>query len=353
MPSASTVGLVQTVLEAVRPEELGPTTTHEHLLIDFLCMFNPPTEASEYPKAFQPVTMENLAWVRYDPFRNQDNLLLGDVDTAIAEANLFRLSGGGTIVDTTTIGIGRDPRALARIARATGLNIVMGAGYYVGDTHPSGIGGMTESDLTDEMVADITSGVGATGVKAGIIGELGCSWPLTDNERKVLRAGARAQREAGAAITIHPGRNPAAPAEILDTLAEAGADLSRVVMGHMERTIADVESMLDLARRGCYLEFDLFGWETSYYPLSEMDMASDAQRMNFVKRLVDEGYAERVVIAHDVFAKSRLVKYGGHGYAHILDNIVPRMLARGISQADMDSILVGNPARLLPLARPG
>lgn len=347
MPSGPLTGLAQTVLGPVRPEDLGPTTTHEHLLIDFLCMFKPPTEAGERFKAFQPVRLDNLGWVRYDPFRNRDNLQLLDEDTAISEALLFKRAGGGTIVDVTTIGIGRDPRALARIARMTGLNIVMGAGYYVDAVHPEGMNEATDTDLAREMVGEITDGVGDTGVKAGIIGELGCTWPLTDNERKVLRAGASAQRETGAAILVHPGRDEAAPSEILDVLAEADADLSRVIIGHLERTIFDFGALIDLAQRGCYLEYDLFGWEVSYYSLSAADMPSDAQRIDLIKRLVDEGHTSQIVMGQDVFAKHRLARYGGHGYAHILENIVPRMREKGIAEGDVHSILVDNPARIL------
>ena len=134
------------------------------------------------------------------------------------------------------------------------------------------------------------AGVANTGVKAGIIGELGCSWPVTENERKVLRAGAQAQRETGAAILIHPGRNKAAPFEIIDVLAEAGADVSRVIISHLERTIAGADAYIELAQTGCCLELDLFGWETSNYAYSEMDMISDAQRMDIIQRLIEEGF---------------------------------------------------------------
>ena len=213
-------------------------------------MFTPPTEASEFPKAYGPVTMENLAWVRYNIFSNEDNLLVGDVDTAIDEVELYRHAGGGTIVDATTIGIGRDPLGLARIARATGVNIVMGAGYYVGDTHGDDMDAKTVDELADQMVAEITQGVDATGVRAGIIGELGCSWPLRDNERKVLLAGAQAQQRTGAAILIHPGRSEAAPAEIIEVLSGAGADVGRVIMSHLDRTVRDEAVLLDLAVHG-------------------------------------------------------------------------------------------------------
>ena len=104
---------------------------------------------------------------------------------------------------------------------------------------------------------------------------------------------------------------------------------------------------LRLARRGCYLEYDFFGWEVSYFPLSETDMPNDGQRLSFIKLLVDEGYADRVVIAHDMFGKHRQVRFGGHGFAHILENIVPRLGERGLSDEEVNAILVGNPARIL------
>jgi phosphotriesterase-related protein len=343
-------GLAHTVLGPVRPDQLGPTTTHEHLLIDFTLMFRLPEDTGEKLKAHQPLSMENLGWVRYDPFRNRDNLEVLDEGVAVSEALLFKARGGRTIVDATTIGIGRNPGALARIARATGLNIIMGAGYYVDRAQPDGMDDRSEADLGDEMASDIVDGVGDTGVRAGIIGELGCSWPLTGNERKVLAGAAMAQRRTGAAILIHPGRNTRAPFEILDVLAEAGADIGRVIMGHLDRTILDDDVLLELAGRGAYLEFDLFGWETSYYSLADLDMPSDAQRIGYVKGLVEQGHAEQVVLAHDVCTKHRQSRYGGHGISHILENIVPRMRERGISAEDVNSMLVDNPARALTFA---
>ena len=350
MSDSELTGLVQTVLGPVSPESLGPAMTHEHLLINFTCMFNPPAEVTEWSRGYEPVTLQNLGWVSYNWLSNRDNLLLVDEETAIAEALLFKRQGGGAIVDATTIGIGRDPLALARIARETGLNIVMGAGYYVDISHPPGMDELTEAGIGQQIVDEIRTGVGDTGVKAGIIGEIGCTWPLTQNERKILRAAARAQQETGASILVHPGRNERAPGEILDVLAEAGADVTRTIMGHLDRTIADVGVLMELARSGCYLEYDLFGMESSYYPLSDMDMPSDAQRMDFIKRLVAEGYGERIVIAQDICTKHRLVRYGGHGYGHILENIVPRMRQKGFSELEIHSILVANPARVLTFA---
>ena len=314
-------------------------------------MFDPPADATMQHRARQPLSLENLGWVRYNHYSNLDNLTVLDEEVAIREAQLFRRAGGGTIVDVTTIGIGRNPVALARVARDVGINIIMGAGFYVDASHPAEVATSREEELARRIVADIRVGVDGTGVLAGIIGEIGCTWPLTERERKVLRAAAMAQRETGAPILIHPGRNEAAPAEIIEVLAEAGADISRVIMGHLDRTIARFDTLQALAGTGCYLEWDLFGNESSYYPLSDIDMPSDAQRMDVIKRMADEeGCGERIVIAHDICTKHRLVKYGGHGYGHILENIVPRMRQRGFTENQIQAIIVDNPARILSFA---
>ena len=132
-------------------------------------------------------------------------------------------------------------------------------------------------------------------------------------------------------------------------LAESGADLGRVIMGHLDRTTTDYDVLTEIAQSGCYLEYDLFGLESSHYPLSEIDMPSDAQRMDFIVRLVNDGFGDRVVIAHDVCTKHRLVRYGGHGWAHILEHIAPGLVKKGLSEEQVDAILVGNPARILTL----
>jgi phosphotriesterase-related protein len=342
-------GMAQTVLGPISPEELGLTDPHEHLLLDFSFAFKPPPEATEYHKAFEPVTEKNIGWVVYDPFRSLDNLVTLDEEVAISEASLFFRAGGQTMIDTTSNGINRDPLALARISRATGINIIMGSGYYIGLLHPDGMDDKTEEEITEEIVRDFTVGVGDTGVRSGIIGELGCSWPLTPNERKVLRAGAKAQLQLGATITIHPGRDKTAPFEVLDILEDAGADPSRVIMDHMDRTLHEIDDLLALAKRGCYLEWDFFGWENSEFSMSDMDMLNDAQRLGYVRRMVDEGYGERVLMAQDMFGKHRQVRFGGQGFKHLPENVVPRMPDYGFSADEVEMITKRNPARVATL----
>jgi phosphotriesterase-related protein len=191
-------GRVQSVLGPVDASDLGPTITHEHLLIQCHHLAKPPADPVKAALYEAPLSLEILGRLRYGRLVNRDNLQLTSVDTAIAEADRFRQAGGRTIVDATSIGIGRDPAGLAIIAQATGLNIVMGASYYVDDTHPPEVAAASEEEIADGIVHDIVEGVGGLRVRAGLIGEVGCSWPLTDRERKVLRASARAQRRTGA-----------------------------------------------------------------------------------------------------------------------------------------------------------
>ncbi|MCZ6865763.1 MAG: phosphotriesterase-related protein [Chloroflexi bacterium] len=347
MVSSKLSGKVQTVLGPIGPDDLGVTMTHEHLMIDFRCVFLEPQEASKKGLAYAPISMENLGWIRYNWRSNLDNLTLFDEETAITEASRYVRAGGRAMVDATSIGIGRDPVALARIARATGLHVVMGASYYVGSTHPPDMDQRTVEQLADEVVRDITEGVDDTGIRSGIIGEIGCSWPWTDNERKAVRAGGIAQQHTGAPLLIHPGRHEAAPMEIIAELRKTGADISRTIICHIERTIYDWNKLVEVAGAGCYLEYDLFGHESSHYPFAPTDMPSDAQRMDQIAWLIGQGFVENILLAHDVCTKHRLARYGGHGFDHILNNIVPRLRQRGVTEEQVHTMLVENPKRVL------
>ena len=349
MTNPAQKGKIQTVLGTIEPDELGRTMTHEHLLIDFEVMFNPPPEATTQQMAHAAVSLENLGWIRQYCYSNLDNLKVLDEDTAVDEALLYRRHGGGTIVDATTIGIGRDPLALARISRASGVNVVMGAGYYVHAAQTNTLENTSEEQISQQIIQEVQQGVENTGVKAGIIGEIGCTWPLEETDSKVLRASAKAQVETGAAILIHPGRSESAPLEILSILSESGADMSRVIMGHLDRTVSNIETLREIASTGCVLEWDLFGVEVSFYQPSDFDMPSDAQRMNIIRSMIDEGIGKNIVIAHDICTKHRLVKYGGHGYGYILEHIVPRMRSRGFSESEILDITQYNASRLLTI----
>lgn len=344
-------GQVQTVLGPIAPEAMGITLPHEHLLIDFEVMFVEPAAASDKARARAPVSLDNLGWVRQNFNANLDNLKLLDERVAQDEIVLFQQAGGRTVVDPTNRSLARDPLALARIARATGLNIVMGAGYYVQAAHPPDMAARSVDDLAREIVADVVDGVGETGIRSGLIGEIGCTWPWTEAEKKVVRAAVIAQRETGAPLMIHPGRHRSAPMEIARFVEKEGGDLRRTIMCHIDRTLADVPEAVDLAQTGIWLEYDLFGLETSYYPYNPVfDMPNDGGRMAHILALVQRGHAGQILMSHDIAYKHALVKYGGYGYHHLLVNVVPRLRRKGLDDKALRGLLVDNPARAFVFA---
>lgn len=346
MPDPELSGQAQTVLGPIAGEAMGITLPHEHLLIDFEVMFKEPANGSERGLARQPVSLANLGWVRHNFSSNLDNLQLLDERVARDEALLFKHAGGRTLVDPTNRGLARDPLALARVARATGLNVIMGSGYYVAAAHPPDMDRRTADDVTREIVTDLTVGVGDTGVRAGFIGEIGTSWPWTDNEKKVVRAAVAAQRETGAALMIHPGRHERLPLAIVDFIRKDGADLGRTIMCHVERTIADPAVLLELAATGVRLEYDLFGLETSYYPYNPaFDMPNDGERMRQILFLIERGHQAQILMSHDIAYKHCLTAWGGFGYHHLLVNVIPRLRAKGADDKTIQTLLIDNPRR--------
>lgn len=353
MSDWTAVGKVQTVLGPIEPDELGVTLTHEHLLIDLTPILTTPGEASARQQYFAPMNQESLGRVRYYGEVNLANYRVLDVDTAIAETGMYRQFGGASLVDATSIGISRDPVGLARISRATGVNVVMGASFYVDPAHPDYVGDAEEDELAGQIVRDVSEGVDGTGIRSGVIGEVGCSWPLTDAERKVLRASAKAQRATGAPILIHPGRDERAPLQIIEILQDAGADLSRTIIGHLDRTVFERETLSRIGESGCYFEWDLFGNESSTYRANPaIDHPNDATKLKAISWLISQGYGDRITIAHDICTNHRLVRYGGHGYFYILKHIVPLMRDRGFDEESITKILVDNPASALTFTDP-
>lgn len=333
-------GKVQTVTGLIEPSAMGYTLAHEHLLAN-IC----PPEDRGLPEG--PLTLDKLGSDRRHWDRNPLNARLESEPEAIEEMRQFKAAGGGTVVEVTSIGLRRDPAGLQRIAEASGVNIVMGASYYVHHYHPPEVAGMSEGQITERIVRDVRDGVDDTGVRAGIIGEVGLFWPVHADEVKVLRASAVAQKETGAPLMIHPGRDPAAPLDAISVVKEAGGDPSRTIMAHIDRTLFQREDMLALAETGCYLEFDLFGHESSYYPLAPIDMPNDATRIDHLMALIEAGYRDRLLVAHDICHKHRMRKYGGDGYSHLLENVLPVMRRKGMSDDDVQALFAANPARIM------
>ena len=334
------------MLGKVPAEQLGVTLSHEHLLIDATCLYTESEDGAKRKLAEVPVSIENLGELRRDPFLSRDNLRMQNLPVAIEEANYFKRAGGKTIVDCTTIGLSRDVRALREISEATGLNIIAGAGFYIDASHPKYVNEKTDEELAQQIASEITEGADGTDTKCGIIGEIGTGWPITKNEAKVLRAAVYAQQKTGAPLNIHPYASGKHCHELLDILKDASAPLDKVVLSHIDEAGYDPEYTSSLAKRGCYVEFDTFGLEI-YFDTWGVHDPSDYERVEGVCELVKRGYASSVLLSQDVYLKICLRKYGGYGFDHILTHIVPMFRRSGLKQEEIDTMLVGNPTRLL------
>jgi len=346
MPPSTLSGKVQTVLGVIDPEQLGITLAHEHLVCDGSAWFTEPDAATDRAMSRQPVSMENLWWIRYHWYQNLDDVTLLDEAEAVEEARRFKIAGGGSIVEMSNIGLGRDPEALARISRATGLHVLMGCGYYLAASMTPDFDNKSEQEITDEIVRDIVDGVGDTGICAGYIGEIGCSWPMDPREIKSLKAAAKAQQLTGAHLNVHPGQAEEAAFRIVEILEDAGADLTRTTIDHIDRAVRLPENRLRLAEKGITLEWDLFGRE-GYYPRQRrlIDLPTDHQRINEIQALIDAGYINQILISQDIWNKHQRVRYGGWGYDHILRNTVPAMRAKGMTRGQIETLLIENPKR--------
>ena len=358
-------GKVMTVRGPIDPDRLGQTLMHEHLFIDVHGHKAPDADApvTEWALWNQKLTLDNLHHAR-ERRQIKDNWILSDVPVAVEEAMEFRHWGGGTIVDVTSIGLRRDPVALLKVSNATGLNIVMGTGWYQEFYHPPDMNQRTVEDLTEEIVRDITVGVRHTGIRSGIIGEVGIHGnPIKPNEIKSIRASGRASRATGAGISFHGGGHGRERLDVVDILIEEGVDPSRVVFGHSDMIADDMPLMLELLDRGVYIQFDYLGRVGTALVLQKPEGArSDLYSMNSlgftaligiaIPKLIDAGYADRVLISHDLCTKEQLKRYGGTGYSFILEKFVPHLRESGTSEEHIQMLMVENPKRVLTLAQP-
>ena len=339
---------IKTVCGEIEKSALGVVAPHEHVLLDLTAFYQElPVPGIEDP-ASQKVEMWNLGILSRDCYALKDNLLLTDEELAIKELNFYKNAGGNTVVDASLPGIGRDPEGLKRISEATELNIIMGTGFYVGETHPEELSSMTEEEIGELMAKELTEGV--NGICAGYIGEIGISEIFDDKERRILRAAAVAHKKTGAAINVHINPWTTNGIEAADILLNAGVNPAKICISHI-----DVENredyILKLLEKGVYVEFDNFGKE--YYIRREVRNSGyglfvhDTERVTLVKKLIDMGYLNQILLTCDLCLKNLLHTYGGWGYDHVLTNIVPMMEDEGITDEEIKTMLVKNPAEWL------
>lgn len=316
---------------------------HEHVLFDIV----PPSLDGDRDA---PITLRNRWQTNYRSNETAANAQQRDVAVATEELAALVADGGDLIVDQSVAGLARDPLGLRRVSEASGCALVACAGTYTAPYLCPSVCAMDEGELTARFVHEVSGGLDGTDVRAGLIGEIGCSDPVQDIERRAIRAAARASRETGAAISVHPGRAPEAPFEIVRILEAEGADLHRCVICHMDRTYPDGDGPLALARTGVNVEWDFFGIETSHYWMDpDVELPTDRARLRHIRRLFDAGLSDRVLISQDICTRTRLLSFGGHGYGHLFRNVRAMMGRVGFSTEEIDRLLRLNPLRLLAM----
>ncbi len=338
-------GQAMTVAGPIPAADLGVTLVHEHLLNDCRCWWNNPRDARRSRLACDPVHPGILGELRMDPFVNLSNCTLDDERLAVAELADVAALGGRTVVDPTCQGIGRDPRALLRISQATRLNVVMGGGFYLQASHPERVRGMSAGDIADEIVEEAVEGVAGTGIRIGLIGEIGISADVTAEEEKSLRGAAQAQRRTGLPLMVHlPGWFRVAH-RVLDLVAEEGGDLRHTVLCHMNPSGADAAYQVALAGRGAFLGYDMIGMDF-FYADQGVQCPSDEDNARAITGLIDRGCLDRLLLSQDVFLKMMLTRYGGFGYAYLQRHFLPRLRRHGATEAQIAQMMVGNPRRV-------
>jgi predicted metal-dependent phosphotriesterase family hydrolase len=302
--------VVQTVTGQIPAEQLGFTLPHEHTYIDLWLIAG-----------------------RYDYF-----MTLPDEELLTEELMEFGNRGGRSVVDLTVRGISRNPEGLRRLSERTGLSIVMGMGWYREPYYPeeSRINQRSVDSLAEEMIREFNEGVDGTGIRPGVIGEIGVDKPwVSAQEERVCRAAARAQLATGLTIVTHSPRSEVGLAQ-LAIFEEEGVDPGRVIIGH-----ADSHPMLsyhlEIVKRGASLAFDSLG----EVPVDHFE----PRLIRLLLELIERGYADRIFLSQDTCHTRHLKAFGGNGYSYLIEYFFPRIREAGVSQEVVEQMTIANPRR--------
>lgn len=342
-----------TVNGEINKKDLGITMMHEHLFLSSMFEFMDSEEITQKNLSDQKINIKNLYLLRKNPWLLKDNLILSDENIAAEELMEFKKAGGNTIVEQSSIGIGRSPKSLLNISRITGLNIVMGCGFYLKETQNNLVLSSSKSQLMKEVVNEINYGVGKANIKPGIIGEIGVSSTIEEWDKKSLEVAAGAQKETGLAISIHIQAVPTIPGfkgdlmgiKALGILEKAGAKMDKVCICHTDAKI-DIRYIKKILDFGAYVELDHFSKDL-YFEDNDFLMDRDFDRIIAIKELIDCGYINKILISQDNCFKTDLINFGGQGYAHILNNIIPAMMRKDITKKEINTIIIKNPSEFL------
>ena len=310
----NTKGKIQTVNGLIEPSAMGFTHSHEHVLWDYFKMIR-----------------------SYD-------VIFDDEKVAQYEVQLFKDAGGGSLIDASSSGIGTNPESLRRISKNTGVNIVLGCGWYREIVYEDAVFRQTSNQLAQRMVKEIREGFAGTDVKPGFIGEIGTERGfISPAEERVFLAAAKASLETGVTILTHKTHFGELALEQIDLLESAGVSPDRIIISHLGDR-EDTSSLLRIADRGVYCSIDNIGYQGDGYP-------QDDVRLNSARTLIDHGNLDRVVLGTDIGLRSALRSYGGRGFPWLLESFVPAMKSAGFTPQEIEAITVTNIARAMTISK--
>lgn len=291
----------------IKPEALGVTYMHEHLSLD-------------------------LSAHKDDPDTRFDNK-----EELIKELTELKSKGVKSLVEVTNRGMGRDMTVIEEVADQSGLQVIVSTGFYKEPFLPDYVYKVDEKALSRMIIEDINKGIDDSDIRAHVIGEVGTSHnQVTEMEEKVFRACAKAHLETGRPISTHTTLGTMGDWQVR-FFKEQGVNLEQVIIGHLDlHPVTDYHLMI--ADYGCYLAFDTVG-KVSYQP--------DEKRVMAIRRLIDRGYLNQILLSQDLTRKSHLQVRGGIGYTYLLDTFIPMLLAAGVTQSQVDTIMIHNPKRAL------
>lgn len=303
------MGSILTVTGEAPSDGIGAVLMHEHILCDF--------------------------------YRVSDDLnrLLDDVELLTAELNYLRATPVRTVVETTSVGLGRDLKGLHDIALRTGLNVVAGCGWYRDPFLPPQVFETTSDGLAEILISEINEGAADSGVRPGIIGEIGAKRkPMSPAEERVLRAGGFAQLQTGVSIHTHASRSTVG-IDQARILLSIGVPPERIVIGHSDTIPHNrKEYWSQLLDMGVTLGFDTVKPEFPY----EMGV-----RIDGLTWLAERGSLDQVVVSNDVCYRSHLRAFGGAGYPYCVTDFFDALRKVGFGDREFQTIFHDTPVRLL------
>lgn len=296
---------VQTVLGKIPSDQLGVCACHEHLYVD-------------------------LSRIKKD-----EDTRLQDLELVIDDLQLFKMLGGQSIIEVTNDGMGRDVTKLQEISRRLDLHIVASTGCYKDPFIPDGKLMWNREQLAEWMLSEIEEGIEGTGIKPGVIGEIGSSLnEFKPIEIEMFHGAIEAAKQSGLPLSTHTTLGTCALQQV-EMFQKENLLLDQIIIGHQDLNTSD-EIVLEVLASGAFVALDTIG-KTNY--------RSDEDRIASLIAFIEKGYEDQILLSSDLTRKSHLSAFGGQGYDVVLRTFIPALRREGITEDVINKLLVKNPQK--------